>query len=525
MNILYILYLMAQRRISYQMHLLGIGLIILLAACDSESTLVPVTPEPEVPEETGYLSVSINVGDALTTRAYTGTSPGEIREYFVQSVRLVLYNGTANTSTVIRSIDYDIKSNDLGGNWWTGGGLSPATSQARKDQFITLAEAVPNMDYEALVLINPTANMKSATEKGKTFGEFDAEQKIETAGKTADIGGLAKDKNFVMTNAKGLVHVDKSTYLHPSMTAAHNKPVPVLVQRVVAKVTLISAGGTNIVCNNPNATANNLTWGLDITNRKTFWMRKPAEGEGLNEPVENWYAKDPNYALFGTKSEDERKMEFFYYLSGSKSPVLPNTLNQLEYCLENTMDVNDQPYDKIITRVLIRCTYKPENVTALGNGFYYYVNGLTTTVYTEEEMKILLSIAEEQAVTHTESDLSQAILDLKAQGYDLSTGSVPKRGGVEVTESFKNQKIKYYYKGINYYAIKIRHFGENDTPLFVHGHYGVLRNTFYTVKLDKINGPGAMDLEDTGISTRSASSATSELYQNIDATITINNRL
>lgn len=524
MNILYILYLMAQRRITYQMQLLSIGLIILLAACDSESPLVPVNPGPEVPAETDYLSMSINVGDALTTRGYTGTSPGEIREYFVQSVRLVLYNGTANSSTVIKSIDYDIKSNDSGGNWWTGAGLSPETNQGRKDQFITLAEAVPSMNYEALVLINPTANMKSATQKGKTFGEFDAEQKIEMAGKTADIGGLAKDKNFVMTNAKGLVHVDKSTYLHPSMTAAHKKPVPVLVERVVAKVTLISDGGAKILCENPSAEAKDLTWGLDITNRKTFWMRKPTEN--ANDPVKDWYAKDPNYALFGSKPENEREMEFFYYLSSDKNPaVLPNTLGKLEYCLENTMDINDQHSDKIATRVLIRCTYMPGNVTTVGKGYYYYVNGSTTTIHTEEEMKILLAIAEEQAVTNTQSELSQAILDLKAQGYDLSTGSVPKRGGVEVTGSFKNQKIRYYHKGINYYAIKIRHFGADDTPPFVHGHYGVLRNTFYTVKLDKIKGPGAMDLEDTGISTRSADFATSGLYQNIDATITINNRL
>ena len=91
-----------------------------------------------------------------------------------------------------------------------------------------------------------------------------------------------------------------------------------------------------------------------------------------------------------------------------------------------------------------------------------------------------------------------------------------------MTESFENPKLKYYHNGVNYYAIKIRHFGTNDSAPFVHGHYGVVRNTHYTVKLESIIGPGAIDLYDTGISTRSADNTDSGLYENIQATIIVN---
>jgi len=508
---------MVQRRIKYQMHLIGAGFIILLAACDGESAVTPVVPGPEVPQETAYLSLSVNIGDALTTRSYDGTFEGTPEERFVQGVRLVLYNGNSTNSTVVKSIDYDIKTAGSGSNAWTGTGLAPTTNQGRTDQFITYAEVVPKMDYYALAIINPTAEMKNFTATGKTLAEFDNSREIEQGGKTMNVGGLAEEKQFVMTNAQGLVQVLESTYLKNTINAAHNKPVPILVERIVAKVTLTTKDGSSKIPCTTNCQADHLSWGLDITNKWTYWMRKTTGN--VNDPVEKWYAEDPNYTQIGEKQETDRMKEFFYYKSQGKNPAtLPYALKESEYCLENTMDDTDQTYDNVATRVLFKCTYKPFKINTLGEGYYV----IDSDIYTHTEMELLYKVAKEQELTNTKSELSKKILNAETQGYKLNTGGIPEYNGSAVAESFESSDIRYYHNGVNYYAIKIRHFGENDSKPLAYGHYGVLRNTHYTVKLESIIGPGAINLDDTEISTRAANTAGSELYENIQATIIVN---
>ena len=66
--------------------------------------------------------------------------------------------------------------------------------------------------------------------------------------------------------------------------------------------------------------------------------------------------------------------------------------------------------------------------------------------------------------------------------------------------------IKTYENGVSYYIARIKHFGDDLTPwqegndtygennLNWLGRYGVLRNNWYDLTIDKISGPGYPDV-------------------------------
>ena len=455
--------------------------MLVLLACNPEDSILP-SDDPNSEQPKAYLSLAINTADALATRSYDGTSQGTVEERYVQSVRIVLYNGNADAAVVVKAMDYDIETSD--------------------SQFVTPAREVPVTDYYLLAIVNPNAGMIAQTATGKTWGEFKEARKIETADKTGTVGGLAADRNFAMTNSKGLISVPAASYLWDTKNQAHQNPVPVAVERMVAKVTLQVPGGGTIVPVNNSAQVAELTWGLNITNRWTYWIRRGTEGASNNRA--DWYAEDPNYTNTSLKSDSERNNEFFYYQSQGNAPAaLSNALNESEYCLENTMSASEQTAHKVITHVLIRCKYKPASISAVGESYCTFSNASSTAAadcYSLANMKSLLEIAQQEVATGvTPSRISQAILNAQSAGYDFSTGGTPKYQGNAVTASFQTNEIKYYHQGVNFYAIKVMHWGNaySDTP--ESGHYGVLRNTHYTVTLTKVLGPGAIDLDDETI--------------------------
>lgn len=509
---------------SEKVFILFCSLLTFLAGCSSE--LTEEKPGPEKPtDDRYYLSFALDMDNALaTTRAFTGTDEGTYSERCVQNVRIVLYDGEVNSSKVVRAFNYNIKSVDGATDKWSGSDLAPTTDKSKSDRFITYAREVSATNYKLLAIINPTTDMKTATAVGKSLEDFTQAKVVEGDTKSTNVGGMAQNNSFVMTNSKRLVTVTAQQILN-SEDEAHANPIAVNVERVVAKVTLQTPTKDNQVpVKNTGAEVSNLTWGLDITNKKTYWMRKGTENGSTDRST--WYSEDPNWSGTSSYTEASRRAEFFYYLSQNTTPALPYTLNGSEYCLENTMSNGEQNAWKVITRVLIRCTYKPSTVTTLGEGYYVVLNNLDPNApaetYTEENMKTLVQQAkDEQKTIDGPSRISELVLNAMNAGYDLSTGGVPRYGGQVVTSSFETNSIRYYYQGVNYYGIKVLHFGEQDTTNPMHGHYGVLRNTHYTVVLERINGSGAVNLQSSELSTRSGlANDENSIYSNITATVT-----
>lgn len=59
------------------------------------------------------------------------------------------------------------------------------------------------------------------------------------------------------------------------------------------------------------------------------------------------------------------------------------------------------------------------------------------------------------------------------------------------TASFSEGGIHFYYQGVCYYTVLIRHFSNNMVPVLMgYGRYGVVRNNVYQLSINKIIGPG-----------------------------------
>ncbi len=511
------IHIIVQRRIkSLQRVLLGVGLITLAIGCAEGTEELPLPPPPEVDEVRDYLSFELNTGNkTLSSRGdlhefYEGT----IEERYVKDVRLVLYDGPTGTSKVENVIDYKIQTSETGANKWKGEDVAPTTDQTNGSCFVTIGKRVKvkkTGNYYALAIINATNEMKTATQVGASFDNF---QKA----REAKAEELSLKRNFPMTNCNGLVKVEAGD-LKTTSDQAHSGPIKIAVERMVAKVILkLPAGKAAIPCRVEGATATSLTWGLDITNKWTYWLRKGTET--ANSDRETWYAQDPNYSSQGTTTEAERLKQFNYYVTSGKTPAnFPKSLansNNSVYCLENTMASTEQKKNQVITRVLIRCTYKPNNTLKVGESFFV-MGGIA---YTPTDMKDLQRIAKEEEATNNIQGPSRDMLEVLALGYDFSGVDAPKRNGSRIYESFDTGKIKYYYKGINYYAIKVLHLGTDDKKIpDSHGYFGVLRNTQYTVELTEILGPGSINLEAADLATRSIRDIDNGLYNNIKATI------
>lgn len=233
-----------------------------------------------------------------------------------------------------------------------------------------------------------------------------------------------------------------------------------------------------------------------------------------------YWGIDPNYSMDlsdftnckaqFTLAEPDGKGVTWNNGSGSDKPL---------YCLENTFDIENMKQGQT-TRVLLKATYTPkalENETdktffMIGNSSDFW----TKTTLTEQ----IKSKAEE--VLNTRTGVSVTLKDdlLKGGTHVLDATTVEIKEGTEdktaVVAGQINTKlgldkdkgigIKTYKNGESYYIARIKHFGDDLTPwkegnatyggmnLEWLGRYGVLRNNWYDLTINKISGPGYPDV-------------------------------
>lgn len=201
--------------------------------------------------------------------------------------------------------------------------------------------------------------------------------------------------------------------------------------------------------------------------------------------------------------------------SGSDKPL---------YCMENTFDINNMLQGQT-TRVLLKATYTP-NALASATEKTFFMIGNSSDIWTKDNLiKQITSKAKE--ALKTTAELTVVLKgDLLAAGtHVLTTENVSIKEGEGETATEKvdadlvaklNTKlgldatngfgIKTYKNGESYYIARIKHFGDELTPwaagdeiyggknLNWLGRYGVLRNNWYDLTINKISGPGYPDV-------------------------------
>lgn len=230
-----------------------------------------------------------------------------------------------------------------------------------------------------------------------------------------------------------------------------------------------------------------------------------------------YWGIDPNYSKNLTdKAACEKE---FTLVKADGSDAVWKTSKDPLYCLENTFDINHMMQGQT-TRVLLKATYTPKALETETDKTFFMI-GNSSDFWTKTTLKDQITSKAEE-VLNTRTGVSVTLKDdlLKGGTHVLDATTVEIKEGTEdktaVVAGQINTKlgldkdkgigIKTYKNGESYYIARIKHFGDDLTPwnegnatydgknLEWLGRYGVLRNNWYDLTIEKISGPGYPDV-------------------------------
>ena len=179
------------------------------------------------------------------------------------------------------------------------------------------------------------------------------------------------------------------------------------------------------------------------------------------------------------------------------------------------------------TRVLLKATYTPNALASeTETDKTFFMIGNSSDIWTTTTLKAQIASKAKDALSLTTAPTVVLKGDLLTAGthvLTVSNVSIKEGEGETATEKVDadlvaklNTKlgldetngvgIKTYKNGESYYIARIKHFGDDLTPwnagndtygennLNWLGRYGVLRNNWYDLTIEKISGPGYPDV-------------------------------
>lgn len=369
---------------------------------------------------------------------------------------------------------------------------------------------------------------------------------------------IASSATFAYTNSpngdfKVTTLAPINVYKDKSSAEGAAKDNPIYVERVVAKTQVKIGGSTDgsltvesDVTAYQGAKVQFEGWKLQNTNKKYYPVRKvtdatiadwadwaafapsPSISAGDNrffgttaKPYRTYWGIDPNYATDPGNDYNVYNNEDNTIGDDDWNSVGYNTTaSQIEYCLENTTTAKTMAENRL-TSVLLKATFTPAGATA-GTSFFMINN--TSAIYTAEEFLKVATAAlkdgnalTDSEVLAVETGLSTGLNITDADGVKSllqisngGTGSELSDDQAAAILAAAGGNIKYYLQGVTYYyATVIKHFGEAETPLASTdainaasdydedrhlGRYGVLRNNWYELTINKVSGPGEPEI-------------------------------
>lgn len=346
---------------------------------------------------------------------------------------------------------------------------------------------------------------------------------------------------------------DVTDNIYTTEAEAKSKPAAeIYVERAVAKVTVQDKNDKLVA--NQKISYKLYNWVVDNTNKKSYIVRQyDKDWNGINsdkattadankyrfvwdKPVNpnatdanklyrTAFAQDPEYATTTANDANYNRNMTMSTDFGDEHP---------QYCNENTFKVEAQNQDQT-TRVVLGV-----KMSAPGTSTYdadlYTVNDNKEVVYTEaslaERLKNIL-LNDPTVNTWAENHKTDASFNITfntdAAGATTITkatfkGKTTTPGATEEKlESFTTEQLNKalpnivrYKGGVAYYAVRIKHFGDSDTPWNVAGQdvkpggnsliypnpstgnndgwflgrYGVVRNNWYDISVNKIQTLG-----------------------------------
>ena len=528
-------------------HFFGLAVIAAMtASCSSNNDLVNGgNGSSEVENGTAYASFKINLPTTSGTRAVPDGKPdfneGTAAEYEVKNGTILIFDAKT---------DQFVTSADLGTmNPWTDVQENGVTTAAIAT--VKLTNVSVKGTYKALVLLNNNTKddkTKKVTlpTSGVTYTTWSEDAS------NANAVNYAKTDGIFMANAP--MYKDETTDpttlvdingVYASKEEAQAKPATTIyVERGLAKVTMkdfetkgYSIGdGTTYA----GATVKIEKWQLDVTNNSTYpvhqigGLSSATTGfadiwktarffDGTNSVFKRVYwGVDPNYN--DAKYQNLANCKTAFKMIENKDVTGAAGDANPQYCLENTFDLDNMKQGQT-TRVVFKAVFTPKDFKSKYTTFYKIGNN--TDIWSQENLKdqiktVALNVmgittSEEQA--KYDVDLSKGTnISGKAGQHLIEAANITYSGEAassQVTDDNVdkiNKKlglsaetgISTYLNGEAYYIARIKHFNEMtpwtpgtgygiDNVKFL-GRYGVLRNNWYELSVNKVSGLGYPDV-------------------------------
>lgn len=520
----------------------------------------------------GYISLSLNLptrSGSVSRAENDKFNDGFADEYAVENGTLILFEGADEKDATFAGA-YELKNLSMN---LVGTTTDNITTTTKITQKINNGLSSGTNNFYAIVVLNNngTLAVDGTNASLKVNGEdFPSTKKI------SDLQSLELTKNasdfystgFLMMNAplasaaggkdnpssatiSVASKIDKDHIYATEALAKANSSASIYVERALAKVDVTASKPTGNLDDAPTVQYSVEGWVLDNTNKKTYYLRnfsnptnwlslatnaaapnnpaKPYRFVG-DTPVEGgvslyrtYWAQDPNYAAKPTVLKND------FNTIGNSGPAALKSLSEHDYCLENTFTVDQQKQD-VTTRVIV--------AAKIGSGStFYVVNDNEKDLLDADGMKkavksAFLNNTDVQAWIKTglkagekidENDLDVTVastagnnaptVSVNATGNAKYTSGAAPTVNADITNIMKAIKVATYEKGISYYPVRIKHFGDDltpwkssETPLPTVsdgaypttnkdanylGRYGVLRNNWYNIDVKGIKKLGS----------------------------------
>lgn len=361
-------------------------------------------------------------------------------------------------------------------------------------------------------------------------------------------------------DAKIKTLADVTNNIYTTEAEAKSKPAAeIYVERAVAKVTVQQGTEGKLEANKGN-TASEISytlnsWAIDNTNKKSYIVRQydkswnsinsnkvtaadaskyrfvwstPVNPNATVKLYRTAFAQDPEYATTAASAANYNQM------ASNTSMTLKAAFGNEhpQYCNENTFQVTAQNQDQT-TRVVLGVKMSAPGTTTY-DADLYTVNDNKEVVYTEatlaERLKnILLNEPTVKTwadahtnvsldITFNEDEAGKTTIKEATLKGKTALGAADETFAGTFTTNFNKAlpNIVRYKGGVAYYAVRIKHFGDTDTPWnkegqgvtaggnsliypnpsagasdgWFLGRYGVVRNNWYDISVNKIQTLG-----------------------------------
>ena len=512
------------------------------ASCSSNNDLVNGgNGSGENETGTAYASFKINLPTTSGTRAddpKQGTPSfdhGTAAEYEVKNGTILIFDKDGKF----------VESAKLGTmNPWTdvkSDGVTTAAIATVKLEHVSVGGK-----YKALVLLNndvDDTNKKVTlpTASTDTYANWSKDVSMVNADNYAKTDGIfmANAPMYNSTTEEPTTLVDiKDVYA--SQEEAQAKPATTIyVERGLAKVTMkdFTTSGYSIDAGTYEGGKVKIEkWQLDVTNKFTYPVHQI---DGLSSATTGfadiwktdrfydqtstafkrvYWGVDPNYNNADYQTLENCKTAFNMITNDKVTGDAGETNPQ--YCLENTFDLDNMMQGQT-TRVVFKAVFTPKDFTT---GQTFYKIGNNTDIWTKANLETQIHTVAVTAMGITD-DAEQAKYVVKLDATDNNISGKAGQHLVEkcnitytgdaasslVTDEIVNKindklglstaaGISTYLNGEAYYIARIKHFNEltpwtagtaydSNNAAFL-GRYGVLRNNWYELSVNKVSGLG-----------------------------------